>query len=670
MNSSTSSPALVILKLLIRWWWLLAIAVAIGGGVGYFVRTNQPDIYYARASVLFGQFFSAQEQQTLATVTEQIRTYAGLVRQAQVLQPVIEKMNMNISVEKFNERLQVREIPNLPLLEIIFADEDASVAANIANAVAQEMIDKSPTNSKNQETEFQLQQLREVQAQITQLETEYNTTLTEGSTLTSAFDIAQNQQKAQETLQTLQELRKLYADMRVGITDSSNVLSIFSFATAQNAQAVTGSFSSVILAAVGGLVLAILTVVLIEYLDDRLEWQENLEQIEGVRVLSPLGLIPKSKLPLYIANLPNSIEAEVLRQLRAKIVLEAGGVEPKVLTITSYDSGDGKSVTTANIALAAAESGLKTLLIDGDIRKGNLHEFFQLPNVMGISDILAGREELSVLLSRALLTTQFDNLTVLTSGRASSDPAALLSKPRMTELMELLKSQFDTIIMDSVPSVGGPDAAFLAERSNGVLIVVHGQRTTHAGLRRTLQTLRQGANKDIKIFGIAFNRIPLQATSTYNQPYYRRNLAISPEKLSMEVASAGKGKGLLRRNQNVIVDPSGIRLYSFAAASVQLGVSSDTLKNWIKQGYLKAERRASRQWVSETEIAELLQKLPRHEVVPISTHNVLPNEPEAGRKKLTTGKLSSGKIRDLLGGQRDALLASARETPPADAQDE
>lgn len=669
MQSSTSSPLLTVLKLLMRWWWLLAIAVAVGGGVGYFVRTNQPDIYYARATVLFGQFFSAQEQQSLAAVTEQITTYAGLIRTDQVLQPVIVKMNMNLTVEKFNERLQVREVPLLPLLEIVFADEDAAVAANVANAVAQEMIDQSPSNRTTQEAEFQLKQLREVQTQITQLETEYNSTLTEGATLTSAFDIAQNQQKAQETLQTLQELRKLYADMRVGITDSSNVLSIFSFATAQNALAVTGSFSSVILAAVGGLVLAILTVVLIEYLDDRLEWQEHLEEIEGVRILSPLGLIPKNKLPLYIASMPNSVEAEVLRQLRAKIVLEAGGVEPKVLTVTSYDSGDGKSVTTANMALAAADSGLKTLLIDGDIRKGNLHEFFHLPNVMGISDILAGREELSVLLSRALLTTPYDNLTVLTSGRATSDPAALLSKPRMAELLDLLKGQFDTIIMDSVPSVGGPDAAFLAERSNGVLIVVHGQRTTHNGLRRTLQTLRQGANKDVKIYGIAFNRIPLQATSTYNQPYYRRNLAISPEKLNLEMASAGKGKGLLRRNQNVLLDPSGIRLYSLAAASVQLGVSSDTLKNWLKQGYLKAERRSSRQWIPETEISQLLEKLPRHEVAPVTSPSVVPAE-TGTRKKGGTGKLSSGKLRDLLGGQRDALLASAREPQSGETQDE
>ncbi|MEZ4671833.1 MAG: polysaccharide biosynthesis tyrosine autokinase [Anaerolineae bacterium] len=670
MNAKSSSPMSIVFKLLLRWWWLLAIAIALGGGVGYFVRTQQPDIYYARASVLFGQFFNAKEQQTLATVNQQISTFANLVRQAQIIQPVIEKMNLNISVEKFNERLLVREVPNLPLLEIIFADEDATTAANIANAVAQEMIDQSPTNRITQEAEFQLQQLREVQAQITQLEAEYNTALTEGATLTSAFEIAQNQKKAQETLKTLQELRTLYADMRVGITDSSNVISMFSYATAQNAVVVTGSLTSVVLAAVGGLVLAILTVVLIEYLDDRLEWNEHMEEVEGVRVLGPLGLIARSKLPLYSINMPSAIETEVLKQLRAKLVLESGGVEPKVVTITSYDSGDGKSVTSANMALMAAGAGLKTLLIDGDIRKGDLHEFFQLPNVMGISDILAGREELHVLLSRALLDSHHDNLTVLTSGRATSDPAALLSKPRMTELMDILKQQFDTIIIDSVPTIGGPDAAFLAERSNGVVIVVHGQRTTHNGLRRTLQALRQGANSNVKIFGVVFNRIALQATSTYNQPYYRRNLAISPERLSKEMATGSK-RGLLSRNQNVIFDASGLRIFSLAAASIQLGVSVDTLKEWIKKGYVKTERHGRRQWISESEITQMLDRLPRYQIQPSGVTPARPVEDDQLRKKAGTGKLSSGKLRDLLGGQqREALLAAARENQPEETGSE
>jgi capsular exopolysaccharide synthesis family protein len=345
--------------------------------------------------------------------------------------------------------------------------------------------------------------------------------------------------------------------------------------------------------------------------------------------------------------------------LRAKLVLATDGAQPKVITIASYDSGDGKSVTSANLALATAESGLRTLLIDGDIRKGNLHEFFGLPNVMGLSDILAGRDELGVLLSRALLDSKFDNLTLLTAGRASSNPAVLLSKPRFGDLIRLLRGQFDAIVMDSVPTIGGPDSAFLAEHSDGVVIVVHGQRTTGRSLRRTLQTLRQGANRGVNIYGIVFNRIALQLTSTYNQPYYRRNLAISPEKLDQEMINAGKRPALAGRNSNVMIDPSGLRLYSVAATSVQLGVSKETMQEWVRTGFIKAEKRNRREWISETEISQLLERLPRHELPVGNTQPGLPT-------KNATGKLSSGKLRDLLGGQRDALLASARDNNPTE----
>lgn len=658
MNPSTS-PVTAIIRLLKNWWWLVLISVAIGGGVGYFVRSKQPDIYMARATVLFGQFFSTTQNQSLQAVSRQIDTFIGLIRTEKVVQPVIDRLNLGIDIDQFNERMQVNQVTGLPLLEIIISDLDRDMAANIANAIAQQMIDESPTSSLIRDAEFQRQQLGEIQAQITQLENEYNNLLATGATLTSAFEITQNKNQTALTLDTLQELRNLYANLRVGLLDSSNILSIFNYATANNTIVISSSVLSIVLAAGGGLILSLLTITLIGFFDDRLQWQEGMTRIEGVDVLGPLGIIPKNKLPLYVANMPNSVEAEVIRQLRAKLVLAANGQQPKVVTVNSYDSGDGKTITSSNLALAAAKSGLRTLLIDGDIRKGNLHECFRLPNVMGISDILAGRDDITLLLSRALLDSGYENLTILTAGRASNDPASLLSSNRFKELIEILKTQFDTIVMDSVPSVGGPDAAFMAEQSDGVLIVAHGQRTTHRGLRRTIQSLKQGREDKVKIFGVAFNRIALQITSTYNKPYYRRDLAINPEKLNQELINAGKRPGILRRGTNVMVDPNGNRLYSIAAASVQLGVSVETLHEWIKSGYIKGERVNRREWISEIEIANLLERLPRHEI--ISNRHANDSSQSSDKPvRAVTGKLSSGKLRDLVGNQREVLLREAR----------
>ncbi len=660
MNTSTS-PVMIIWRLVLKWWWLILIAVALGGGVGYFVRSNQPDVYYARTTLLFGQSFSdiTQQAETFSAVQDLISIYTGLARRDKTLQPVIEKMNLGVSVDQLNERLNITQVTDLPLMEVYVADTDPVRAAAIANNVAQEIIDQSPNQVVSQDIEFRRQQARQLAQQITELQAAYDALLAKGATLTSAFEIAQNRNETQATLETLQSIQQLYADMSSGLPETGNFIQIYEFATAQNTTVVSGSMLSVVLAAAAGLLLAVGTIVLIAFLDDRLQWQENIDEIAGVKVLGPLGMVPANKLPLYVSTSPDAVESEALRQLRSKIVLAAGGTMPRVLTVTSYDSGDGKSVTSANLAVATAESGLRTLLVDGDMRKGNSHEFFRLPNVMGLSDILAGRDDIHLLLSRALLDSGHENLTILTCGRATTDPTALLSRPRFAAVIDALKSQFDAIIIDSVPTVGGTDSAFLADRSDGLLIVLHGQRTTLRGLKRTLLSLRQG--HAVTIYGLVFNRVALQVTGSYSQPYYRRTLAISPDKLNEEMLKASKTPGLFRRNKHIRVAADGGRYFSVQAASVQLGVSESIMKEWIKSGYIKTERFRRQDWIADVEISQLLDRLPRYE------YDLKSGYQEPTPKKRPAGTRTSGKIRELLGGaQREAVLAAARESSPED----
>lgn len=658
MNQQVS-PITIVIRLLMKWWWLIAIAVAIGGGVGYFIRSSQPDIYFARTTILFGggqQNAASSDANAIQGIRDLITVYSGVVRQDKTLNPVIKALGLNLTTEQINQQLQVNELPSLLLLEIIYSDTDAIRAADIANAIAGQLVADSPANRISRETEFKRAQLRELETQIEQLQSQYDSLITRGATLTSAVSIAQNQQELTQTGATLQSVRELYAQMSAGLPDSTDFIQIYDAATAQNALKVTGSMTSVILAAVGGLVISIATIVLLGFLDDRLQWHEGLEEVMGVKVLGPLGIVPRNKLPLYLTTMPESTESEVLRQLRAKIVLAAGGVNPKVVTVTSYDSGDGKTVASANLAIAAAQAGLRTLLIDGDIRKGDLHEIFRLPNVMGFSDVLASRDEVDVLLPRALLDTGYENLSILTAGRASTDPAALLAKPRLAEVLASLSKQFDAIVMDSVPTIGGPDTAFLADHSDGVVIIVHGQRTTRKGLNRTLQSLQSVGNA--KIFGLAFNRIALQATSTYSQPYYRRNMAISPDKLNQELLNASKRPAFFGRRRHIVLDKDGTRLYSMVAAAVQLGVSQETLKEWVKTGYIKVTRRRSRQWIGEGDIIQLLDRLPRSEYIPVPR----PAAPQLLENGSGKKKDPSGKINELKRDQREALLASARES--------
>lgn len=652
-----SSPISAIFKLLLKWWWLIALSVALGVGVGFFVHTQQPNVYTATTRLLFGQNFanssSTSSVASLAQLKDQITIYMGLVRLPTILNPVIEDLGLGISVERLNGMMSVNDVENLPILEIKIADTRPDRAANIANRIAQEVIRQSPTEQVSQETAFKREQLANIQKQIEELQNQYDANIAEGGSLTSAFEITQNLNKRASILTNLQELRKNYADMSAGLADQVQLIRIFEYASPDTTIVVESTMISVVLAGVAGLLLSVATIVLLAYFDDRLVWHEGLESIQGIKVLGPLGVVPKNKLPLYILSSPDSAESEVLRQLRAKLVLAAGGVHPKAVTITSYDTGDGKTVTASNLAVAFAQSGLETLLVDGDIRKGNLHEIFRLPNVMGISDILAGRDDIPKLLSRALIVSGYDHLTILTSGRADADPASLLSAARFTQLMNILKSQFDVIILDSVPTIGGPDAAFLAEASDGVLIIADSRRTTSKGIKRTLQALQQA--NSVNLFGVAFNRVYLHVTSTYNQPYYRHAISLSPERINRELANAGKGG--LRLNRHVITDKNGEHLYSIKAAAVQLGISEETIKNWIKVGYLNTVRKSGRRWVRESEMQSLLERLPRHEIALVGELSGNGDHASAA----DGAKAADASLPSLLRDQRNALLDYVRE---------
>jgi excisionase family DNA binding protein len=269
---------------------------------------------------------------------------------------------------------------------------------------------------------------------------------------------------------------------------------------------------------------------------------------------------------------------------------------------------------------------------------------------MGISDILAARTDPAEMLSQALLDSGYDRLTVLTSGRSTADAPALLSSPRFGQLVEILHTQFDIVVLDSVPTVGGPDSAFLAEISDGVLIVINGQRTTHKGLRRTLQTLQQG--RQVNIYGLVYNRTYLQTTSIYNKPYYRRTIALSPERLEQEMKKANKnGRGF---SQHIMLDQQGQHLYSLTATATQLGISEETVKNWIQVGYLKTVRVGRRQWIPQSDLQNLLERLPRHEVGAKSDRNNSDynHKSEANGTTITSESVMPSLLRD----QRNALL--------------
>lgn len=649
MNTSTIST---LIRALLRWWWLIVVAVALGVGVGFFVRTEQPDIYAAKATVLIGQ--DVRESNFAGPNYSLTQAYSVLVRRSTVLQPVIDDLQMGVTPEALNEMLEISMNLQASLLEITVRDTEPERAALIANRIAQELVNQSQGTSVTEDQAFVNAQLADIQQQITQLQQRDSALQTEANSLTSAFELSQNLAEREQIRTAIQELRTMYSGLSQSTNSGRGQVSLFEQAVPSFWPVASNSTLDLILAGAAGGILAIITIVLITFFDDRLQWSEGEDAtVLDQRVLGPLGIVPANKLPLYIDTMPASVEAEALRQLRSKIMIQGDGAHPRVITVTSYDSGDGKTLTTANLALAFAQSGLRTLVMDGDLRKGDLHELFRMPNVRGLSDLLAAREPLEQALPHYLLDSGFEGLSLLTCGRDTNDPAGLLSKPRFAQLINLLTQEYDLLVLDSVPTIGGHDAVFLAELSDGVVIVVGARRTTQNALKRTLAGLQAAA--DVNIMGVVFNRVRLQVTSKYSSSYYYRSPGrVSPERLNQELVSSSR-RGL-RLRPNIITDRSGERLYSPAAAAARLGVRERTVKTWIGSGYLRAQRGLLRTWVREHDLNALLNNLPVQEM-PAAADGAAPAQPGAAMPNGATH------LPEQLREQREALLGYMTRPP-------
>ncbi len=183
---------------------------------------------------------------------------------------------------------------------------------------------------------------------------------------------------------------------------------------------------------------------------------------------------------------PKSIAAESYRTLRTNLQYSSFDEEYKVIVVTSSEPGEGKSTTAGNLALSISQGDKKVVLIDCDLRKPSLHKKFGLSNTVGLSDVIVGKESVSVVGHR-----YNNNLTVLTSGKIPPNPAEMLGSKSMKALIEALKKVFDYVILDTPPVQAVADAQILSTRADGTLIVVRAEKTKKDSVLNAVNLLKK-----------------------------------------------------------------------------------------------------------------------------------------------------------------------------------
>ncbi len=258
-----------------------------------------------------------------------------------------------------------------------------------------------------------------------------------------------------------------------------------------------------------------------EFLDSRLK---NPDDIKAHLGLPFLGLVPSVSARhtrggrlLLNRGVPPGF-AEALRSVRTAVNFSTAAVGARSLMVTSTAPSEGKTVMSSNLGLALAQAELRTLVIDGDMRRPRIHEVFGVDQEPGLSNVLVGTASLE----QAIRATDSPFLAVLPAGHVPPNPAELLSSPRYRRLIEELGAQYDWIVVDAPPVMAVTDAAVVSHSVSGVVFVVGAEMIPRRTAQNAIEQLTQA---QAKIIGIVLNRAEVARHAFYYAPYERKEYA-------------------------------------------------------------------------------------------------------------------------------------------------
>ena len=212
---------------------------------------------------------------------------------------------------------------------------------------------------------------------------------------------------------------------------------------------------------------------------------------------------------------------EAYKSIRTNIMLSVMKKGCKIIVVSSSMANEGKTTTTTNLAISISQADQRVLLIDGDLRKPKVHHYFSIPNATGLTNYLGAaansRSAQKVDLFSIIHPTEYKNLSVIASGSIPPNPAEVLGSEMMSEFIKEVSQHFDYIIIDTPPINVVSDALPVIRESDGVVMVVRSNSSTHPELQKALDSLKF---IDAKILGFVVN---YESENRSKYGYYKYN---------------------------------------------------------------------------------------------------------------------------------------------------
>lgn len=561
-----------------------------GGIVAFSVSKIMAPEYRAGA-----QLYLAPAANPTASVQDAVagqnlaRSYVQLANASVVLRAAMDRVGWN-DLKTFRDRASITQIRETSIINVSFQHGDPQYAADAANAIAEAFIEQSRTlQSSLQGTAVQQldEQIKSLQEDIRGLDAQIA-----GLPAGQQSQQLQLDGQRQTKQQTLAQLLKTRDDMRLASARAENTVSLWEPALAPTEPDSPRTALNTLLGVLIAGLLVVLAISLLSYIEDRVTDFEAMHEKLGITPLAEIlasAEMDTFSNKLFVRDAPMSFEAEAFRGLRTSILFASVDRRPRTLLVTSALPYEGKSVVSANLALAFAQSGSPTVLIDADLRRPSQHRLFGVDASVGLTTLLTVSDPLAYL-------ERFEaapNLAVVPAGLVPPDPAEFLGSARMSALLEMLAARAPdaTVIIDTSPTLAVADAIALATKVDGCLIVVDSAHTRTSSALRAVESLRRVR---ARIIGGALNKVRTAPTGYYgygeDEPRdkrrrHRRRFVFAGWLLVplLGIAIAGAGAYLVRAGQPDMptlprsAEPASLTLASGELAAARAAWDKGTL---------------------------------------------------------------------------------------------
>ena len=502
------------IRLFRKWLWLIILVGLLFAGAGFAFRTSQTPIYETSTKVLVGGISDPNPTRELAEVARNlVSTYAQFVNLRPTLEGTIEAYDLPMSADELERNSRTGIIGDTPILEIFASHPDPEIAAKMANGLAQQLIEISPTDNlspaQQNQVEFlegeiaRLSAQREVwQARIDEINEDLADPLfrdipaleAEAASLTSQII---------DTAGTVAQLSTTLADIR----RQSNFLTIIEEAKVPVDTVGVGRTIITGLGFIIGAMLATGIVVVLDELDQTMKTPLRVQRATDIPVMSSIPSFDAGRKPsgkwLTMRQDPLSKSAESFRRLNTNLMFGEHD-KGRVMVVTSADADDGKSLVAANLAVTMATAGMRVLLIDANLRNPVLHEVFDVDDEKGLLHLLTvpndalenmSEEEMDTYLEGVVhWDTEIPDLHIMSRGSGHYGPE-LISRlmfrfSHFGRWMEVLQNRLDidVFLFDTAPCLNSSESLVIAGAYNtDVMLLIESGKTRRESVQEAIE---------------------------------------------------------------------------------------------------------------------------------------------------------------------------------------